>query len=162
MQRILEYKFYWGGWGGYRGQKFDTDWGKLIYPHGSKSNPCNRFEAGRNDAVLEDTPGIRYNPLQALIYGKPRFLHVKGVTCAVCISGPENYVTSERLTGNDAYSYSLDSVTMYGCIEWEFTIAGRNARMIQKSITPVPCQHASFLGEYSRESPAFPPSTIYE
>ena len=158
MQQILQYEYWWDGYHNFS-KKFDSFGHGILYPYYESSNPCLKYSIDNNAAIMEDEPGLHYNWLQARTFGHPRFLHVHGITCAVCTNGPEAYETESIWYGEPDFDHGppvrhevhLNSLSIYGCMEWEFTLQGSGypspgKAAFTKSMKVVPCQHAIFLG----------------
>jgi hypothetical protein len=83
-------------------------WSKPYYPSESKAYPCNPHVFGGNSLVMQDAPGVSVSNF----FESPISIRTRGVTCAVCQSGPENG------------GANLRSATIYGCIEWRADVIG--------------------------------------
>jgi hypothetical protein len=123
---------------------------------GSDSQPFHPYDMTVNKAFLEDSPTYNYNPLGAGLFGGyPNGIRIKGTACAVCASGREGPGKSLQISGK-TISLSMNSLTIYGCMEWEITLFGAHPQVnvLEKSMKEVTCQHVKFFGKpfYSHTS----------
>jgi hypothetical protein len=146
VQSILEWTYWWDGL--HRtSRRFDTYGSGILYPEYQSANPCEPRKSG-NWAKMFDAPSINYNFVQKQLHGHPRFLHMKGVACAVCTQGKESY----ELEHTERFGVNLTSLTIYGCMEWEFSLdwygfSSKKPPAFSKRMQEISCQHARFLGE---------------